>query len=537
MKRKKAYLLSAAFAALTASAQDIYKMEMFSGEDLNGTSRFVGMGGAMSALGADISTMGTNPAGTGFFRRSDFSISASALIQPNAEDFMNRGKSRASFDQIGFVISNKLDEDVKFINIGFNYHKRRNLKSFIGTGDVFTNGLSQSWQMMDLAYTDRWLDLDSYDGNRDREYTTPLTLLGYDSHMLDMKVDENDKVTGYEPVDAESYNYRRAQWGGIHQYDFNISLNWNDQIYAGITAAAYSVNLNSATEYMERIYDPAGGNGTYPYYMSHRESLSGSGVDFKMGVILRPFEYSPFRVGVSVHSPIFFNLKSDQYLAVESPFEDYDGNNLVADRTFRSMDPGRNEYKIRTPWRFNLSMATTVGKTLALNAEYEYRNFSTTQVRYPSYYDDGWDNSFWDGSDKDVALADEAERFLKPVHTARIGVEWRVLPDVYLRGGYNHETSPFEKDAFLNQFTPSSSYYYSCNTDYVNLSHINRWTAGLGIKGDHFYMDFAYQYHHQNAMTYAFHVPTENSDITNRLSGYKTDLSRHQVLFTLGYKF
>ena len=82
---KRSYFL--ALAALTLCgglhAQDIYKVESLSGSDLNGTARFVGMGGAMSALGADISTMGSNPAAIGMFRRSDVAFTASATIQPN----------------------------------------------------------------------------------------------------------------------------------------------------------------------------------------------------------------------------------------------------------------------------------------------------------------------------------------------------------------------------------------------------------------------------------------------------------------------
>lgn len=42
-------------------AQTIYDGAKLTGKDLNGTARFVGMGGAMGALGGDISTMGTNP--------------------------------------------------------------------------------------------------------------------------------------------------------------------------------------------------------------------------------------------------------------------------------------------------------------------------------------------------------------------------------------------------------------------------------------------------------------------------------------------
>ena len=79
---KRTYLLLGALVfALPLSAQDIYKVESFSSEDLNGTARYVGMGGAMNALGADISTMSVNPAGIGLYRRSDFSMTGSLLME------------------------------------------------------------------------------------------------------------------------------------------------------------------------------------------------------------------------------------------------------------------------------------------------------------------------------------------------------------------------------------------------------------------------------------------------------------------------
>ncbi|MBR6483304.1 MAG: TonB-dependent receptor, partial [Bacteroidaceae bacterium] len=65
MKQRLCMAVAAMTLATAASAQDIYKVEQVTNKDLNGTARFVGMGGAMGALGADISTMGTNPAGIG----------------------------------------------------------------------------------------------------------------------------------------------------------------------------------------------------------------------------------------------------------------------------------------------------------------------------------------------------------------------------------------------------------------------------------------------------------------------------------------
>ena len=63
---KKVYLLAAvAMMAAQLQAQnvilDTYVGAQLATEDLNGTARYVGMGGAMEALGADLSTMSTNP--------------------------------------------------------------------------------------------------------------------------------------------------------------------------------------------------------------------------------------------------------------------------------------------------------------------------------------------------------------------------------------------------------------------------------------------------------------------------------------------
>ena len=60
---------------------DAYK---FSQYDLNGTARYLSMGGAFGALGGDISAMRTNPAGLAIYRSSEIvttvSLCASALL-------------------------------------------------------------------------------------------------------------------------------------------------------------------------------------------------------------------------------------------------------------------------------------------------------------------------------------------------------------------------------------------------------------------------------------------------------------------------
>ena len=67
MKNKVIVTACALLAMTTASAQNAYDAEKLLGNDLNGTARFVGMGGAMGALGGDISVISSNPAGIGLF--------------------------------------------------------------------------------------------------------------------------------------------------------------------------------------------------------------------------------------------------------------------------------------------------------------------------------------------------------------------------------------------------------------------------------------------------------------------------------------
>ena len=230
-----------------ANAQDIYKVEMLSGSDLDGDARYVGMGGAMSALGANLSAMSTNPASTGLYRRSDISLTAGLTSQPDGMHIYSNGrelgpgKTRGVFNQAGMLYSLNTGNahGLKFINFGFNYKRARNFKQFISLNNMPTDGgLSQTWQMRDLAadLEGNWLDL-GYEN--DRDYTTPLAVLGYDTYLIDAKVDDNNKISDYYKSDAAAYNYHRAQWGGLHQYDINMSFNINERIYLGFALGIY----------------------------------------------------------------------------------------------------------------------------------------------------------------------------------------------------------------------------------------------------------------------------------------------------------
>ena len=127
MKHYILYTAALTALAIPAMAQETYESANIATEDLNGTARYVGMGGAMEALGADISTISTNPAGIGLFRKSGISFSMGATSvkgdDTSVGDKLNITGKKApmSFDQIGFVYANETSQG-NFINCAFNSH-------------------------------------------------------------------------------------------------------------------------------------------------------------------------------------------------------------------------------------------------------------------------------------------------------------------------------------------------------------------------------------------------------------------------------
>lgn len=545
MKKKNFMLLGAIVVTFPLSAQDIYKVESLSSEDLNGTARYVGMGGAMSALGADLSTMSANPAGIGLYRRSDFAMTGSMLFEKGAQKFNNIGKNRASFNQIGFVWStpSRGSGHLKFINFGFNYHKTRNLKNFIDIANASTNGASQAISAANLGFMYGG-DYHRLDANNKLTYGMPLTDVAYNTYMLEptFKGSTTD-VDKWNPTGANAYNYRREQHGGIHQFDFNLSFNFNDNFYAGLTMGVYNVDWNSYLFYNEGIADASG--KMHDFYMSNDEAISGSGFDFQAGIIYRPIAKSPLRFGLAFSTPTWYSLTGNNVVLMDSPFVK---SGSAQKGTQAGYKTGDFDYNVRTPWKLNFSVATTVDNRLALDAEYEYKHLPSASVRFPSY-DSDYYGSYWSGSYRDEAIDNQIDTWLRGQHTIRLGAELRLNSALSLRAGYNYVSSPYEKGAFLNlypnagtSYKDSESLLNATGTDYVNVGGTNRLALGLGYHTHHFYADLAYQYQQRKLTVFPFHDTqeyTSNAQIANDhgIQGQNIKSVNNRVMLTIGWKF
>ncbi len=527
--------LVAAFLTVSASlyAQNIYQLEDYSTNDLNGTARYVGMGGAMNALGADISVMSSNPAGIGLYRRSDVAGTLSVVSQADAKKFDNKSGSHMSFDQLGLVYClNVGNSTTKFVNFGLNYRKHKDFNKLINTGMEFASasgGPSQTWQMHDIGFL--WgVSEENNTFKFDPTKGTPLSNMGYETYLYD--VDPNDVLNG-SVYNASANDYRQAKWGSIQDYSLSLGFNFSEQWYLGFALGVYNVDYNSYSEYGEYLLG-INNNTVYDagnYTLTNRFDISGTGVDFKAGLIVRPVEDNPFRIGFSFTTPTYYSLRSRKsatlYAYIQDPVPYY-GYDLDY------------EYNLYTPWKFNVSLGTTFFNQLAIGAEYEYSDYSASKITYDTGYDAWGDRD----SERDDAIKSESEKYLKGVSTFKIGAEWYVDPKLCIRFGYNDVTSPMSKNAFYNQFINSMSLDCATTTAYMNPSAINRFTVGMGTNLGNFYADLACMFQNQHADFYAAY-PTETYNVTpngvvnepNALPATRLKFNQTKVMLTLGYRF
>ena len=492
MKRMNKYFLLAALMGVagTAYAQDTYDAQNFANSDLNGTARFVAMGGALGALGGDVSVMSTNPAGTGMYRSSDAAGSVSGVF--TGDGAMGHDGARMSLDQggvlIAFDMDNPTSKGLQFVNFGVNYQKKRNFLFNQLTDINNLDGIfSQTYQIADLCNY-------SYANNY---WGTIADMSASKEGVHDGILDETGEY-GYAGIPADRAYFEKSTFGAHTQADVNLSFNVSDQFFFGASVGVYDIDYNR-----ESFYQEIGTDGS-TYDFTNWYKTEGDGFDVKLGFICRPIEESPFRFGVTVHTPIWYHLT------------DANGADLfMNDKYLSSGSNAEYDYRFRTPWKFGVSLGHTIANKFAIGAEYEFQDMST--MHYSEV--DGY------GSDYFRNQNNLMKQTLRGQHTLKVGAEFKPIEELSFRVGYNFVSSPFKKDAYR---TIGYDGVYT-ETDYTNWGNINRFTLGLGYRYKGGYVDLAWQYQAQKGDFYAF----DEVD----LKPTKIDANRSQLMATFGFRF
>ena len=466
------YWLSLALCgwASHAFAQNEVDALRYSETQFGGSARTLGIGGANTAVGADIGNISSNPAGLGLFQQSEIDLTLGYATDNSNGRYNGTGSkfgdTRNSLQVGGFGIvfanrrpdsDNSSDWRAGTFAIGMARVNDFN-RNFRYTGN--TNDQQSLFQRLREPQVSNQNIDDQY-----KNGYTNLDGIAYGSYLTNLNNVGTETVP--RPNTTIRQQERVTSTGGQSQYTFAYGASYRDKLYLGGGIGVVNTRFDQTRDFVE-----ADANNAVSLDLYDRLQTRGTGFNLRVGGIYRATDY--VRLGASVQSPTWSRL-TDTYstqlnTTFTPPVELVDNNGNVQSIPSGAADiPTSNySYSVTTPFRANGGVAVLLGKYGFLSGDLEYVNYN--QARLSS-------NS---SSSESYSFANENQNVRDLYQSAlnlKLGAEARYAL-FRARLGYAHYGDPYK----TNDFDRSQSYY----------------TAGLGLRQSSFFLDVAGVYNTSN---------------------------------------
>jgi len=477
------------------SAQSDADALRFSMLNYGSTARTLGMGNSFGALGADFSSLSTNPAGIALYRRSEFSFSPMFSNRTIHTDYIGQENSdnffKFSFGNLGIVWASSRSNTKsswKGMSFGIGYNRTNDFSGrYIASAGNGKNSLLDNY-LEDLS----GVDPDDIPGN----YPFDIDL-AWQTFLIDtFSSGGNVQYFSALPFAGATQTKSVETKGGQGEWDFTFGGNFDDKLYLGLTLGITSIRYVEESTWEEKDTED-----TIPFFTSYQYNqdlkTSGSGLNLKFGAIYKPTDV--IRLGLAIHTPTWYTLVDEYSTSIKTDLQD--GNiRSYAGPIFIPFD-----YNITTPFRVLTSFGLILGKQGLFNVDYEYLNYNQARIKPV-------DRSFAaDFNPVNNAL----RKKYAGSHNIRAGVEFRVEQLRFRAGGF-YSTSPFHvayKDSKEN-----------------DLSRYGL-TTGFGFREKKYFFDIGYSWSQQGSYLQPY---TLSNQSTEGITFKQTD---NRVLMTFGILF
>ncbi len=390
----------------------------FGNTEVFGSARFFGTGGSMTAIGVDGSTLHTNPAGIGWNRFSAAQITPGFALN-NLTARLRNGTGNEEVDESNgtFVVpsaslvwaGDTRSVNWSTFNFGISYTR---LADFNET--IAFNGRSEGG-IIDAIVED--LNDGIVDGFRSEL-----------ARQIPNAVQEDD-LGFFSDFDLESSaggQIRREgtveRSGSLNEIALGFGGNYLEKVLWGVTIGIPVIDFTET-----KVYDEVDDRDEISFFdnagFDELLELSGSGVNFKFGLIGRPTDN--IRLSAAVHSPTFWTVDE----VYETTFEYNFTDNGQAQGGTELSPRSEAAYNLRTPWKFFLGAGYLFGRTGFVSIDADYSNLAGTSF-----------------SSDDFATVDEAgnadvDRELKSMLGVRVGGELNLKP-FQIRAGVGYRQNP-----------------------------------------------------------------------------------------------
>jgi hypothetical protein len=506
MKKYVLILVSVFTIYFTANSQTIDDALRYSRVFYSGTARFTAMGGAFTSLGADLSSISLNPAGTGMYRTFELTITPQMFFNNSSSVFYGTKSTdyRYAFglNQVGIVtslLSKDITSGLKSLNFAYSFQKTNNFNENITVEGISTNS----------SMADYWAISASSDGGRFKNDLSGIELNAAKAWLI-------DTITGHPRQYATVFsNYGNDSSGGFilatygqkirriisnegysGEHSFSIGGNFSDKIYFGATLGISKLNYTGHYEHLETYGSDLSYELNNFTYTDHFQDV-GTGYSLKLGAIIRPIEM--LRIGVAFHSPTVYRIHEyyDQNLSSEFNTPDSEGNYSYPNL---EVGPYRYDYTLTTPMKFMLGASVQLKKLGVFSADYELVDYKMARLS-----NGGTDH--YDFYAENLPIKNS----LKAASNLRLGAEFRIT-NLYLRGGYGFYGSAFKK------------------VEVNSVDSYNSLSCGIGFRQQNFFLDMGFSTILNNQKKYLYYDP-------GFLESASVKTSKNTFVTTFGFKF
>lgn len=431
-------------ASWAQTEQDALRYSLFLPK---GSSRSLGLSGAIGAIGADMSSASGNVAGLGLFRKSQISITTDLYVSAARSTYYGStysdNKVTAAIGNGGILYSKPLADKknpkgLQFMNLLVAYNKLADFNK-----RTYFQGRNDS-----TSFLQPWLQ--TLNGGTGSDF--------YENLGVASQLFLQDQATGqYFAFNAPWPNFTKNQEksilgrGSLGELNLAGALNLANKLYMGLGVNVQFLNYRETAVFTEsEVQNDVTDFKNYSFEETF--STRGAGFNGRLGIIYRPVDL--IRIGVSFQTPTAFTL-TDRYQNKMTAVYDNDAN-VTAESP-----EGFYRYRMTTPLRVQGSLAFIFGKRAMLGMDYEYVPNKSLRFR--------------DLNGSMLPIVQSIPTLLQGGHNVKLGAEYKIGLLALRAGGL----------------------YSSSITQVSSGNPVSLWglSGGLGVRtGSGFFFDFAYQF-------------------------------------------
>ncbi|MCE2777502.1 MAG: long-chain fatty acid transporter [Algoriphagus sp.] len=490
---------SGAAVAQSGYFEDAYR---FSKATPAGSARIVGVGGTQWSLGGDVSNLAGNPAGLGFFRNSEVSLSLGYNLWSADASYLDQTKSYRTSDfslpNLSFVGANPKGplENGAFKGGAWGFSIQR-IANFSNEFGYYSDKLGNS------SIIDFYLGQASGVPENQIE-NSGLTGLAYQTYQINpIAVDANGKpITN--PKEYDSFvlgvpfqDENVTQEGNASQINFGYGANFNHKLFIGGSIGIRSIEFSSIKKYNEEFTNEPLINSS----LLENLYINGTGVNLNLGLIYKPIDY--VNLGFVLQTPTWFAMNEEYEASMTATYDNYyfEPEDKTLGTETAVSDIIMSNYGLYTPFKVGGGATIFLGKYGFISADVDWVDYSSARLS---------SSDFNEGPDNQVI-----QNLYSSTVNYRFGAEGK-LQNWRIRGGYAHQGDPFVDNSGFNQSTQQLS-------------------GGIGVQFDALRVDFSLVNQNFNSLYRSYKVLDRNGLNYGPLTEIKNSIT--SAVVTVGFNF